>query len=162
MADSNATNVLGYKREKAQDAMRLISSDHATLKMANGSGESQIHLVQNARVQFQHQVTPRFEAGSAELYWLVGQSQGTVTIGRAVSKSGFFSNLSPSDAASGDLVTFTLDTTTRKGPGVKVEASPQDTLTFKNGVIAGLGANIATQGLDVSEEVTINFADLVT
>tara|TARA_B100000579_G_scaffold300828_1_gene250767 strand:- start:14221 stop:14691 length:471 start_codon:yes stop_codon:yes gene_type:complete len=152
-----AENILGYKREKTQDQMRLISSDHATLKMG---GKDQIHLVQNARVQFQHQVTPRFEAGSAELYWLTGQSQGSVTIGRAVSKSGFFSNLDTKKAATGDLITFTLDTV--KGThGIGVAASPKETLTFKNGVIAGLGANIATQGLDVSEEVTISFADLI-
>ena len=158
-----ATNILGYERNKKAKEMRLISSDYATLKMGKtaDSPSKQVHLVQNARVTFQHQVTPRFEAGSAELYWLTGQSQGTVTVGRAVSKSGFFSTLAPKQAASGTLISFSLDTTTRQGPGVKVEANPKGSIQFKNGVIAALGANIATQGLDVSEEVTINFADMI-
>jgi hypothetical protein len=157
-----ADNILGYHREKTQDNMRLISSDYATLKMSDGAASptGEINLVQNARVSFQHNVTPRFEAGSAELYWLTGQSQGTVTIGRAVSRGGFFSGLTPSNAAVGDLVQFSLDTS--KGNfGTTVSATPKKSIQFKNGVIAALGANIATQGLDVSEEVTINFADMV-
>jgi hypothetical protein len=158
-----ATNILGYERKKKASQMRLISSDYATLKMGKTAtkASAQVHLVQNARVTYQHQVTPRFEAGSAELYWLTGQSQGTVTIGRAVSKAGFFSTLEPKNAASGTLISFSLDTTTRPGFGVTVKADPKGSIQFKNGVIAALGANVATQGLDVSEEVTINFADMI-
>jgi hypothetical protein len=157
------TNILGYTRTK--DANRLISSDFAGLSLDN---EGTLGLVQQATVNYGHNVTPRFEAGSSELYWLAGQAQGSVQIGRSVTNSGFFSGLTPQNAAQGKFIDFTLDINKSNSgfsgaqdAATSVSANAKKTLTFKGGIISAIGATVATGSLDVSESVTINFADMV-
>ena len=148
-------NILGYTRTK--DTKRLISSDFAAISLDSGSGE--LGLVQQASAQYGHQVIPRFEAGSSNLFWVTGQAQGTLTLGRAVSQDGFFGSLKPQDAAGGTLVKVhinmkdaNLQNQVRTGAGSSIH--------FAGGIIAALSSNISAASLDVSESVTINCAEM--
>jgi hypothetical protein len=157
-----ANNVLGYKRTK--DSNRLISSDFAIVSLSGAggsSGKQPLGLVQNANVAYGHQVLSRFEAGSSNLYWVTGQAQGVINIARAVSEGGFFNSLQPENAASGTMMTIDLSIKEPNFTGESVSIKGKKALHFKGGVIANLGATVATGSLDVSETVTINVAELM-
>ena len=157
-----ATNILGYHRDNKTE--RLISSDYAALSFTEGGKKGKIKLVQNAQLNYGHQVIPRFEAGSSELYWVTGQAQGRINIGRAVSSAGIFSNIEPQDAATGTLVGFSLEVKDTAGGGsiAGVEGiTGEKSVSFKGGVIVNLTANITTGNLDVAEGIEIAFADMV-
>jgi len=157
-----ATNILGYGRDQVTE--RLISSDYAALSLTGG-GSGTIKLVQNAQLNYGHQVIPRFEAGSSELYWVTGQAQGRINIGRAVSSGGVFANIKPQDAATGELVSFSLEIKDNAGgngsiSGVK-GVTGETNISFEGGVVVNLTANITTGNLDVAEGVEIAFADMI-
>jgi len=151
-------NILGYKRD--DNTKRLISSDYAALKFGTGGS---IKLVQNAQLTYGHQVTPRFEAGSSQLYWVTGQAQGRITLGRAVSSGGFFSGLDPQKASGGSLVSFNLSIGgfDAANKGGQITVGSNTTLNFEGGVIANLTATVTTGSLDVSEGVEIAFSELL-
>lgn len=147
-----ADNVLGYKRDRK--ATRIISSDNAGLTI-----DGELQLVQSAQVNYGHQVIPRFEAGSSELYWAVGQAQGRCTVQRAVSSKGFWGDaVKASEAFSGTLFDFSL--AIKDGPeseGISVTAN--STLSFGGAVVVNLTASITTGSLEVSDGVEIAFAE---
>ena len=153
------SNILGYDRK--EETQRLISSDYAALSF--GDGGAKIKLVQNAQLTYGHQVTPRFEAGSSELYWVTGQAQGRITLGRAVSKGGFFGGLDPQAAAGGSLIKFNLSVggLGAQNAGGEISVGKDTSLNFEGGVIANLTATVTTGSLDVSEGVEIAFSELV-
>lgn len=148
-----ADNVLGYDRERK--ATRIISSDNAGLTI-----DGELQLVQSAQVNYGHQVIPRFEAGSSELYWAVGQAQGRCTVQRAVSSKGFWGDaIKAGEAFAGTLFDFQL-AIKKGGPeseGISVTAN--DTLSFGGAVVVNLTASITTGSLEVSDGVEIAFAE---
>ena len=78
--------------------------------------------------------------------------------------SGFLSNLTPQDARDGALIKFTLNVEKMGGIGGAGAAKGikgNTQLKFRGGVIASIGAAVNTGSLEVSETVTINFADLI-
>ena len=157
-----SNNILGYRRD--DDTKRLISSDYAALRFGGaGGGQEKVKLVQSAQLTYGHQVTPRFEAGSSQLYWVTGQAQGRITLGRAVSSGGFFAGVDPQQAAGGSLVGFnlSLDDFTAGNAGGQVSATGKSSLQFKGGVIANLTATVTTGSLDVSEGVEIAFSEML-
>ena len=147
-------NILGYNRTK--DTKRLISSDFAAISL---DAEAGLGLVQQASAQYGHQVIPRFEAGSSNLFWVTGQSQGTVTLGRAVSQDGFFGSLKPQEAAGGTLVKLNIN---MKDANLlnQVKTGAGSSIHFTGGIIAAMSSNISAASLDVSESVTINCAEM--
>ena len=151
-----ATNILGYTRTK--DTKRLISSDFAALSLDSGG---ELGLVQQATAQYGHQVIPRFEAGSSNLFWVTGQAQGTITLGRAVSQDGFFGQLRPQDAAGGTLVKMHLNMK-KANLDNQVSTGAGSAIHFSGGIISALSSNVSAASLDVSESVTINVAEMAT
>ena len=85
----------GYERDHA--GTYLYSSDVAAIYFDNnGVGSAQrAGLVQNVACSYQHAVLPRFESGSAELYWVTGQSKGDVSVGRLVAYNGLLDGIKP-------------------------------------------------------------------
>ena len=146
-----ATDIFGYDKTVS----RLISSDQAGIKLKGAD----FKLVQNVRFTYQHQVIPRFEAGSADLYWISGQSQGSATFGRAVSQQGFLdgvNGLGQAARVDGDLLEFQVGV----GPGGGGAGDMTNRLTFGGGLFQSIGGSINTQGLDVSSEINLVFGSL--
>ena len=129
-----------------------ISSDYAALSI-----DDKLALVQSAQLNYGHQVIPRFEAGSAELYWVTGQAQGRITVQRAVSQGGMFGEVKADQAASGDLIKFSMEVKDING-GVSVSGNKN--ISFTGGVVVNLTASVQTGSLDVSEGVEIAFANM--
>ncbi len=150
------TNVLGYQR--SDTTARLISSDYAAISF----GSKEVGLVQSAQLNYGHQVIPRFEAGSSNLYWVTGQAQGRITVQRAVSSKGLFGSIEVGQAAKGTLAKFSLkiddENFTAGGPLTNV--SGDTNINFAGGVIVNITASVQTGNLDVSEGVEIAFAEM--
>lgn len=76
----------GYSRRITEPGAAL-PSEFATI--AFGDDAAHVLLLQQFRLAYKHQVEPRYEIGSADLYWVTGQPMGEVSIGRAVGQEGF-------------------------------------------------------------------------
>ena len=144
-------NIFEYERKA--DTKRLISSDYAALSI-----DKELALVQSAQLNYGHQVIPRFEAGTSELYWVTGQAQGRITVQRAVSQGGMFGEVKAEQAATGELIEFSM--AVRDLQGGMVEVNGTKNINFTGGVVVNLTASIQTGSLDVSEGVEIAFANM--
>ena len=120
---------------------------------------SRAGLVQNAAVSYQHNVQPRFEAGSHELYWLTGQSMGVVQVGRLISDKGILDGVrhgrASNDIRKGILggVEFKIGRLGLQGISVK-----QEVLILSGCVLSAYGVSFNVGGLEVQEAMTIQTA----
>lgn len=152
----------GYKKEKV--GKQILSSDFAALYFASTPGgaaspANKLGLVQGAAVAYQQQVQPRFEAGSHELYWLSGQSMGSVTAGRLIGENGILDGIqhvdNPNRLDHGALgsIEFKLGRLSLERVAVR-----QDVLVMRGCVLQGFSLQFNAGGLDVSEQLTIQTA----
>lgn len=153
-----------YGYDRAKVGQYIYSSDYAALFFANTAGGSGVSaqkagLVQSAAVSYQHNVQPRFEAGSHELYWLTGQALGTLQVGRLVGDKGLLDGIrygnSPGDLRKGVLgsVEFKIGRLNMTGVSVK-----QEVLIMSGCVLAAYGVSFNVGGLEVQESMTIQTA----
>ncbi len=152
----------GYERMNV--GQYIYSSDYAALYFANTVGGSAVSaqkagLVQSAAVSYQHNVQPRFEAGSHELYWLTGQSLGSVQVGRLVGQRGILEGVksgnAPNNIRKGVLggVEFKIGRLGLQGISVI-----QEVLILSGCVLSAYGISFNVGGLEVQESMTIQTA----
>ncbi len=152
----------GY--ERANVGQYIFSSDYAALYFANSAGgaavaSSKAGLVQSAAVSYQHNVQPRFEAGSHELYWLTGQSLGSVQVGRLIGDRGILDGVrhgnTPNNIRKGVLggVEFKIGRLGLQGISMK-----QEVLMMTGCVLSAYGISFNVGGLEVQESMTIQTA----
>jgi hypothetical protein len=153
-----------YGYERARVGQYLLSSDYAAIYFANTAGGASVSasragLVQSAAVSYQHQVLPRFEAGSHELYWLTGQATGAVQVGRLISDKGILDGIrvgrASNDIRKGVLggVEFKIGRLGLQGISVK-----QEVLILSGCVLAVYNVSFSVGGLEVAEGMTIQTA----
>jgi hypothetical protein len=155
-------DLFGYSRAEA--GHYLYSSDYAAVYFANTPGGAvspagKAALVQSAGVSYQHNVQPRFESGSHELYWVTGQSLGTLQMARLIGDRGFLDGINYGRAAN-DLrkgvlggVEFKVGQESMVGVSVK-----QDVLVLSGCVLSAWGTSFNVGGLEVQEALTIQTA----
>lgn len=152
----------GY--ERANVGQYIYSSDYAALYFSNAAGGAVANagkagLVQRATVAYQHNVQPRFEAGSHELYWLTGQALGSVQVGRLIGDRGILDGVmhgaNPNDLRKGVLgaVEFKIGRIGLEGVSVR-----QEVLVLSGCVLSAYGISFDVGGLDVQESLTIQTA----
>jgi len=151
----------GYERDHA--GTYLYSSDVAAIYFGNnGVGTPQrAGLVQNVQASYQQSVLPRFEAGSSELYWVAGQSQGSVGVGRLVSFGGLLDGIAPGDGSTdlrnGILGSIFIKIGKLAGQLRQVQI-PQSQLIMKGCVLQGYSTTFTTGALEVAESMAIQVA----
>jgi hypothetical protein len=151
----------GYERDYA--GTYLYSSDVAAIYFDNnGAGTPQrAGLVQNVSASYQHSVLPRFEAGSSELYWVTGQAQGSVGMGRLVSYGGLLSGIQvgqgSSDLRNGILGGVNIKIGKLAGQ-LRQVALPQSQLVMTGCVLESYSTSFTTGALEVSEMTAIRVA----
>lgn len=152
----------GYERQHV--GQFLYSSDYAALYFANTAGGASVSaekagLVQNATLAYQHNVQPRFEAGSHELYWITGQSLGTLQVGRLVGDRGILDGIRFRDARNdlrkGLLGAVEFKVGRQNLTGVNVR---QEVLVLSGCVLAAYGISFSVGALEVQEPMTIQTA----
>lgn len=155
-----------YGYERANAGQYLLSSDYAAIYFANTAGGASVSasragLVQSAGVSYQHAVQPRFEAGSHELYWLTGQAQGAVQIGRLISDKGILDGVrhgrGTNDIRKGVLggVEFKIGRLGLQGISIK-----QEVLILSGCVLQQYSVSFSVGGLEVAEGMSIQCAML--
>ena len=151
----------GYERDHA--GSYLYSSDVAAIYFDNnGVGSpTRAGLVQNVQASYQHSVLPRFEAGSSELYWVAGQAQGSVGVGRLVSYGGLLEGIKPgtgqSDLRNGILGSVFVKIGKMSGQLRQVQL-PQSQLVMRGCVLQGFSTTFTTGALEVAESMSIQVA----
>jgi hypothetical protein len=151
----------GYERDYA--GTYLYSSDVAAIYFDNnGVGTPQrAGLVQNVTSSYQHSVLPRFEAGSSELYWVAGQAQGSVGVGRLVSYGGLLTGIQPgngsSDLRNGILGGVNIKIGQLQGQ-LRAVSLPQSQLIMAGCVLSNYTCSFTTGALEVSEMLAIQVA----
>lgn len=162
------TDFFGY--ERANPGSYVYSSDYASVYFSNneaGTGSQRAGLVQNCTCAYQHNVQPRFEGGSSELFWLAGQALGTLQMGRLVGDAGILNGVRLIGGAGRDIRNGTLGGIDfkigKKGVGggasnVTRVLARQNVLVMRGCVLSGFGASFSTGGLEVQEAMTIQTA----
>lgn len=166
MAD---TDFFGYTRSKA--GQYIYSSDYAAVyfgsqiasttgaQVASGPGVK-ASLVQNCSVAYQQTVQPRFEGGSSELYWVAGQSLGSVQVSRLIGQAGLLDgiNMNTSALQNGLLGSIEFKVGRLAGVPIVSVAASQDVLVLKGCIFESYGTQFSVGGLDVGESMLIRAA----
>lgn len=152
----------GYTRANA--GQYIYSSDYASLYFSNTPGGPAVPagragMVQSCALSYQHNVLPKFEGGSHELYWITGQALGALQVGRLVSDKGILEGIRSGNAAN-DLrkgilggVEFKIGRVNMTGVSVK-----QEVMMLSGCVLASWGISFNVGGLEVAEAMTIQTA----
>lgn len=145
----------GYSRTVSPNGT-VMSSELATLSMGGI-----MSLVQQATGTYAQTVNAKFEAGSANLYWVTGQPQGTIQFARLVGTEGFLggSNWSQIQGQCGSLVGLTLGSQGTSGC-TTVQPINGATLSFTNGVPEQITVSFQAGLLDVTEGASIRVATM--
>jgi hypothetical protein len=163
------TDFFGYTRAKA--GQYLYSSDYAAVyfgsqvasttgaQISSGTGVK-AGLTQGVSVAYQQTVQPRFEGGSSELFWVAGQSLGTIQVGRLIGQNGILDGINVNTNALQNGLLGSIDFKVGRMSGVPIVSvsAKQDVLVLKGCVFESYGAQFSTGGLDVSESMLIRAA----
>lgn len=157
-----ADDFYGYSRNRV--GHHVMSTDLASIYFSNQPGGTGVRaqkagLIQSSQLSYQHRVEPRFEAGSAELHWLSGQSQGTIQINRLIAENGILSNVEhqqdPNDIRHGLLGSVEVKIGKLGQQGIALR---QDVLIMSGCILTQYGMSFNVGGLEVSEAMTVQVA----
>ena len=151
----------GYERSKA--GTYLYSSDYAAVYFAGGMGgfgtqAGKAGLVQNATCAYQHNVVPKFEGGSSELFWVTGQAVGRLALGRLLGEEGILNGIGQSSDSMRNGLLGGVDFKVGRLGGAVTAAGRQDVLVLKGCVLSAYGLTFSVNGLEVQENLTIETA----
>ena len=109
-----STDIFGYERN-IQPAS-ILSPDNAVLDF----GDGKVSLVQEVNVSYGHNVSPVFETGSSNIFFVQGGARGSLTVASAVGRSGFLDTVEMGGQACGELSTLAI-TAVENSCGFKLE-----------------------------------------
>jgi hypothetical protein len=149
-----AKDFFGYVRDVNANGA-VLTSEFATINLGGGI----VRLVQNVNASYNQQVQSKFEAGSPSLYWVTGQAQGTVQMGRLLGRDGWFAGFSTFEDACGELKSLTIGLDGNSGCAA-VRPAGGSTLQFSDAVPESLTLNFTAANLEVQEGITIRVATM--
>jgi hypothetical protein len=146
-------DILGYERPIHPNG-QIYSSEFATLTIG-----SRVSLVQSVNASYGQVVTPKFEAGSAALYFLMGQPMGQVSAARLVGRGGFFSAFGAIEDSCAKLLGLKIGLD-GKGGCSAVPGGDGSTLNLDGAVVSNITASFGAGSLEVQEGVTLQVASM--
>lgn len=130
-------------------------------------------LAQQMQMQYQQQVTRIYEIGSNYTYFIVGRTQGQLTLGRIIGPTAINKEfyLRYGDACKADTNTLTFEGVagctgaglfgTTPAPGAAaITATGPSKFTVKHVLINSIGINIAAQDMVINEQLAMMFNSL--
>lgn len=111
----SSPDIFGYNRNV--NTKSILSSENCVLDF----GDGKVALVQDATLNYQHSISPVFEAGSSDIYFVNGGAQGSLNFSSVVGRQGFFAGFNLGKQACGDLSTLSLTSVAEDGCSVKLE-----------------------------------------
>ena len=147
----------GYEREIKPNG-QLVSSEFATLAIGDqGSASSEMSLVQGVQASYQQRAEPKFEAGSANLYWVAGQAMGDISMSRLVGASGM-KGIASMQGGGGVLKALKI---AFNGEGsLESATSAAGGLRFAGAIPLNIGITFSAGALEIGESVTVRAASM--
>jgi hypothetical protein len=149
-----AQDFFGYVRD-VQANGSVLTSEFATINLGGGI----IRLVQSVNATYAQNVQAKFEAGSPTLYWVTGQAQGTIQMGRLLGREGWLSGFTAFENACGELRSLTIGLDGNSGCAAVAPANNSN-LRFTDAVPQQITINFNVGGLEVTEGITIRAATM--
>lgn len=159
-----ATDIYG---RAGQDFGGSIAADAARVVFAaadlDGSGVGM--LVQQLQFNYQQQVSRIFEIGSDKTFYVVGRTQGQVTMARIVGprqvQLGFYTKFGNACLAAENNIDFLAEAGCTSAGGGRVGLSGTAyQFTIKHAVIISLGVQIGAQDMVINEQVQLMYTAL--
>lgn len=150
-----------------QDFGGAIAADGARVVFAgnglDGSGVGM--LVQQLQIAYQQQVTRVYEIGSDKTFYIVGRTQGQVSMGRIMGpravQLGFYTKFGNACLAAENNIDFLAEAGCSSAGGGRVGLSGNAyQFTIKHAVIINLGIQIGAQDMVINEQVQMMFTAL--
>lgn len=139
-------DVFNYKNNAIVGG-EVASADFAKISVkASGGGPNA--LVQNCNVNYGQQIEEVTQVGSTQIFWMPGRPQGRITIATLVGSDGFFADWA---GACGKIDKASVKVT----PGGECGFTGQGSLSFENGVVESLTADITTGRQTISQGATV-------
>jgi hypothetical protein len=157
------TDVYG---RSGQDFGGAVSADAAKIVFAapdlGGGGVGM--LVQQLGLNYQQQVTRVFEVGSDKTFYIVGRTQGQVSMSRILGprpvQLGFYTKFGNACNASTNNINFVADTGCNNSSGSTSFTNGTYAFTIKFAIIIQLGITVQAQDMVINEQVGMMFAAL--
>jgi hypothetical protein len=128
----SSPDIFGYNRNVHTKS--ILSSENCVLDF----GQGKVSLIQSAALSYQHMVTPQFETGSSDIYFVNGGAQGALQFSSLVGRNGFFNGFELGSQACGDLNTLSItavgdsncDFKVEKNNAVRIEGAILESVTL--------------------------------
>lgn len=149
-----------------QDFGGAVAADAARVVFAapDLSGGGVGMLVQQLGLNYQQQVTRVFEVGSDKTFYIVGRTQGQVSMARILGprpvQLGFYTKFGNACNAATNNINFVADAGCPGNNGGTSFSSGTYAFTIKFAVIIQLGITIQAQDMVINEQVGMMFAAL--
>lgn len=134
--------------KSAKGSDKVLSTAMAILTV----GGNDVHLAQNVTVNYQRTVQPQYELGSDSVWMVVGHSQGTCQVQRAVGEGKFLEPFS-GEGTGCSTTTLTLDSMSNCG-------NEAGTAKMLGAVLQKVGISASTQQLIVTDSADYQFGTL--
>lgn len=135
-----ATDIFGYNKDIRSSG--IMTSEYVSVDIG-GTG---VGLGQSVDANYSQTIQPRYVLGSSVVYFLGGQSQGTVTVGRYVGESGL-GNFP--EGGCGRRTSVAIG-----GTGDACFSGGSGKLTFSDAIFQSVGFAAQAGSLDVVENLT--------
>lgn len=134
----------------AQGPTKVLSTAMAIVTV----GGNDVRLAQGVTVTYTRKVEPQFELGSDSVWMVVGHSQGTCKIDRAVGEGKFLEPFQGQGTGC-DTTTLTLDTTGNCG-------SAAGTVKMTGAMLQEVSIQATVQNVTITESANYIFGSLET
>ena len=163
------TDFFGFQRSKM--GQYVFSSDYAAVyfgsQVASNTGAAissgagvKAGLVQSCSCAYQMSCRPVFEGGSSELYWVAGQSMGSMQCARVIGQRGLLDGMNVNRDAMTNGLLGSVEFKVGRTSGVPVVSvqSKQDVLVLKGCVLTSAGWQFGAGAAEVTESILLSVA----
>ena len=110
-----SNDIFGYNRNVHTKS--ILSGENCVLDF----GDGKVSLLQQAELTYSHKIDPVYEVGSADVYFVNGGANGSLTFQSVVGRQGFFDGLGLGSQACGALSTLSITAVDTNNCGFKIE-----------------------------------------
>ena len=147
-----SADIFGYDRNV--NTKSILSTNECVLDF----GAGKVALVQQAVLQYGHEISQVTETGSADIYFVTGSPSGSLQVDGIVGKNGFFDGFGLGDQACGELKTLSITAVSNGDCTVKIEKN--NGLRLEGALLQGLGLTISVQNHQVAQQAKFSIGKL--
>ena len=151
-------DIFGYTRDPKPQSVFSSDAAHLTIE---GKGDG--YMIQQWQIAYQQNVQEIFELGSSNLYWVRGQPQGQMSIGRVVG-GAYGSDLRFFGSDAFDVCQGGSEVQLEMAPGTCDAASSgfgtSATVHLKGVIVTAFGFSSSVQDMMIQQNIQLRFASM--